>query len=296
MRITFHIRWRDVVAIRLLHAFCVGMAVLSSVSCLKYDMDNGSATRQRISSSVKSIRQSRSYTPTDADITVYVTATSGASGSESLVFQNKVFGWNGYRLMGDTDWPAQGGNYHFYGSNAPTEYRISGTSVWADGGQDVICAYVASPVWGGVNTLAFKHIFGRIGSATLSVESGWTLSDVSVTINAVIGGTYDIRTGYGHTDVTGWKELVYMSGFSVVPANVGTVDINAFLVPGEYQVTASWRATSGGTTQEFFDMSTTITVVAGESQDISVTLGGKLTISTAIASWDPGTINVSETS
>ena len=143
--------------------------------------------------------------------------------------------------------------------------------------------------------MSFKHIFGCIGRVTLVAESDWSISDVSVTIEAVTGGTYDIHTGDGHADRTGWSELVTESAYAIAPSAPGTWDLGVFLVPGTYQVTASWKATSGSFVDSYRDMSATVTVRAGESQDITVTLGGRLVFSTSVVGWD-GPINVSEES
>lgn len=292
---TVHIRWNGAVAARLLQVLFVGISILSTESCSKRETDEKVAVRIQESGSSKNDRQNIVLTSNVADISVYLTTTSGTSGAESLVFQNRFLQKNGYCFFGDVPWPAQGGVYHFYGSNVPTEYHSGGTCVWADGSQDVVCAYLASPTWGAVNVLLFKHIMGRIGSATLSIEEGWTVSDVSVTISAVTGGTFDIRAGYGHDDGTGWKDKVHVEGFSVVPESAGTVDIGAYLVPGVYQVTASWRAAKGSISQQFTDMSSSLTIVAGESQDISVTLGGIFMVNASVSPWD-GTVNISEES
>lgn len=251
--------------------------------------------RSAAQSGVRTMRTSGVFSPSDIE-RMYVTVSQGTVGSESLVFQNRLFFWNGHGFVGEQKWPVQGPQYRFYVSSVPAEFRTGGTVLWADGTSDVVCAYSPSPTWGAVNVMSFKHIFGCIGRVTLAVESGWSISDVSVTIEAVTGGTYDMRTGDSHADRTGWSELVTESAFAIVPSAPGTWDLGAFLVPGTYQVTASWKATSGSFVDSYRDMSATVTVRAGESQDITVTLGGRLVFSSSVVGWEDEPINVSEES
>lgn len=241
--------------------------------------------RSAAPSGVRTMRTSGVSSPSDID-RMYVTVSKGTVGSESLVFQNQLFFWNGYNFLGEQDWPSQGPQYRFYASSVPTEFRSGGTVLWADGTSDVVCAYSGNPTWGAINVMSFAHIFGCIGTVSLSAEPGWSISAVSVTIEAVTGGTYDIRSGDGHTDRTGWSELVTESGYAINPPAPGTRSLNAYLVPGTYQVTASWTATAGAVSQSYEDLSARITVRAGESVDVLITLGGRLAFTTTAREWN----------
>ena len=282
-----------------LASLCLGCLLLSCEGTKDDPSDSGralktSAARMALRpQGAGSVRQAAtlrsSGTPTVSTLQeMYVTVSRGTAGSESLVFQNELFFWDGHRFLGERDWPASGTQYRFYASSVPMEFRSGGTVLWADGTTDVGCAYSGSPVWGAVNVMSFEHVFGRIGRVTLLAESGWSISDVSVTVEAVTGGTYDIRGGKGHDDRTGWSELVTESACPIAPASPGTADLGLYLVPGTYQLTARWTATAGGVTQSYQDMSASVTVVAGRSSDVTLTLGGKpeLSVSVSLSAWD----------
>ena len=225
---------------------------------------------------------------------VFVTTTRGGVGSETLVFQNEIFSWNGARFVGQKKWPAQANDYHMYASSVPAEFRSGGTVVWADGSSDVVCGYCGDAVWGAVNSFSLEHVFGLLDTVTLVAEPGWTLSNLSVTIDALTGGTYDIRKGASSQNP--WSEVVTESALSIIPTSPGSRDVGLFLIPGTYRVSAEWRATYGSSTCDYSDMSASLEITAGKSTDVTITLGGEMTLSVSLLDWDTPIINVSETS
>lgn len=229
---------------------------------------------------------------------MYVTTTVGTVGSESLHFQNVRFGYNASAgvFLGDADWPEKSLPCHVYASNAPMLFHAGGTTVWADGRQDVVCAYAGSPVWGSAVGMEFSHVFARLRNMTLQAEEGWTVTDISVSLEAGTSGTYDIRGGDGHADGTGWSDVLTEDVTGITGGVTGVTQFQCFVVPGTYLVRVSWTASiAGGADQSWSGMVAPLTLAAGEETDVTLSLGGAMYLSTSVAAWDD-TVTVSEES
>ena len=230
---------------------------------------------------------------------MYVTATTGTAGSEALHFQNVRFGYNSVTgaFLGEADWPAKGSSCHLYASNAPMLFHQGGTTVWADGRQDIVCAYVSSPTWGSAVEMDFAHVFARLGKMVIVADEGWTVSDVSVVMEAGTAGTYDIRGGYGHTDGTGWSDVQGEDVTGITGGVTGTTQFQCFVVPGTYLVRVSWTAESaGGGAQSWSGMVAPLTLSAGSETDVTLSLGGSMYLSASVAPWDDESYTVNEES
>ena len=107
-------------------------------------------------------------------------------------------------------------------------------TVEAENTEDVVCACLVSPVFQGSNTLAFKHLFGRIG--TVSVQSPYTVSNFQMSLVPRTGGVYRLRNGR-------WLSTTSGSSTSIAPNGVGSQENDLWLVPGEYLCTVSFTIT-----------------------------------------------------
>lgn len=204
-------------------------------------------------------------------------AVTGSAGSETAVWTNAAFsdGDSDSKFTGDKYWPLTNDNpYRFYASNAALTHSAAGNTVTVDTGTDVVCAYLDSPTYKDVNTLTFDHVFARIGNMTVSAESGYTITGVSIRITPKVSGTYNLRTGSGQTDGTGWSATSDGSAVELANATPGTKENNVFLVPGRYTLTASWTATRGQYTETFTDKTQDVDIVGGSVNSITTTLGG----------------------
>ena len=220
-----------------------------------------------------------------------VSAVTGSAGSDTAVWTNAAFsdGDSDSKYTGDKYWPLTNDNpYRFYASNATLAYSAAGNTVTVDTDTDVVCAYLDSPTYKDVNTLSFEHVFARIGDMTVNAASGYTITGVSIRITPKVSGTYNLRTGSGQTDGTGWSETSDGSVVELANATPGTKSNNVFLVPGRYTLTASWTATRGGYTQTFTDKTQDVDIVGGSVNSIITTLGGlaqDLQFSVSVNAW-----------
>ena len=223
----------------------------------------------------------------------YAAATTGAAGSEVSAWSSTEFTKSGDSYIGGKYWPISNPGYHFYASNCPLVFHAGGSLVQASNNADVICAYKATPSYKEDNTLVFKHIFARIGVVTAHAQDGYTLSNVSIRISPQTGGKYNLRTGDGKTDGTGWSELTTGSAVELTSGAIGSKDIDLYLVPGTYTLTATWTATRGDYVETFTAKTTQVNLEGSKISNLTATLGGQavaVKITVSVSDWSSGNL------
>lgn len=227
-----------------------------------------------------------------------VSCTTGAAGSEVSVWNNAAFHRSGDRFVsgdGGHCWPAIDLGYHFAASNAALSFSPSGTTVSATNATDVVCAYLPDPTFNAANTLQFKHIFARLCDVTFSALDGYSISGISVTLTPKTGGTYNLRTGNGRTDGTGWSDMVEGSAVPIAAATPGTQANDLYLVPGTYTLSASWTASKGAFTRTYSNKTCEVSLVGGSCNSITASLTGNATeveYSVGVTAWGSNTIAI----
>ena len=220
----------------------------------------------------------------------YVTAVTGSAGSESSVWNSVEFsqvpGSSPATYTGNKYWPVSADpGYKFYGSNVALNFAADGTYVNASNATDVVCSYLSSPTYKQKNTLNFEHIFARLGTVTIAAIPGYTLSEIDIKVTPNIGGRYNIRTGSGQTDDTGWSDLTV--GSAIVIGSVTGANVNSlWLVPGNYTLTASWSSTDlGGNTIIHNNKIAEVSLMKGAVNNISLALGGDISVGIDISEF-----------
>ena len=224
-------------------------------------------------------KASSGTTETTSLTSFYVSAVTGSAGSESSAFNSTQFsqvqGSSPATYKGSKMWPSSDQSYKFYASNRPLTFNAAGTTVSATNTTDVVCAYLTNGTYKTKNTLTFEHIFARFGRVDVAAESGYTISNISIRITPKTGGTYNLRTGAGKTDGTGWSSVT--TGSATVVANATGANANdIYLVPGTYEVKATWTATQGGTSITYTDKVVSVPIVGGKTNVVSIVLGGEI--------------------
>ena len=248
-------------------------------------------------------------------------ATTGSAGSESSAWNNVTFTTDGASTptyTGGKYWPNENPSYHFYAvtvsegaASAPDlSFAAGGTTLTADGSKDVVCAYFpyAAGSYKSKNALAFRHIYARLSTVKVNAHAAYAISNVTVSlVNVKTGGTYNLRTGSGQTDGTGWSALTPASpGDTQIYANSGTIaaggnhtgaDNDLYLVPGTYSVKATWTASKDDYTQTFtaITSSAPVSIVGGQINTIECLLTGSATelqFSVSLAPWGANAINL----
>lgn len=257
--------------------------------------------------------------------------TQGSAGSETnaspcwnnIVFTSDGAGTPTYTASPKKYWPLSNPNYNVYaaaatnGSAAAAAAEVSdltfaagGTTISLAAGvdKDVICAYepIADITWKTKNTLAFEHIFARVSTVKVSAVAPCAISNVTIVItNPKTGGTYNLRTGHGQNDGTGWSSLVPASGIQTVYTNAGSIASGSnhtganndfYIVPGTYTLTASWTASVDDYSQTYNNMTSTgtIAIQGGKINAIECNLSGdptEVTFGVSISEWGANTIS-----
>ena len=235
-----------------------------------------------------------------------VSAAKGTPGSETEVWTNVAFSKSGDVFSGGKFWPFSDESYCFYAANAPLAFQAAGGKIAAANAttaadKDIVAAYLpygttstTTAVYMEENTLTFRHIFARIGSVTVSAKSGYTVDNISISITPKISGDYNIRTGEGHTDATGWSSTSNGSPVGIAYATPGTKTNNLYLVPGTYTLTLGWRATKGEYVKTYSGVTKDVDIEKGNVNTISCTLGGQaqeIVIAVALNPWTSATVN-----
>lgn len=227
-----------------------------------------------------------------------VNCVTGTPGSETQVWSNASFTKSGSTFVSNHYWPANSISYAFYATNASSmTFNAAGPTISATNTTDIVCAYLSSPNYKETNVLTFKHIFARLGNVTLSAESGYTITGISLTLKPKTGGTYNLRTGYGYTDGTGWSSLTEGSVASIANGMPGTKSNDLYLVPGDYELTATWTATKGGYSNTYTNRVYTVSIVGGKVNTITASLGGDaadINFTVSVLSWGSNAIACGE--
>lgn len=186
----------------------------------------------------------------------YVSASTGTMGSSDTYKWSSIqFNKSNGEFTGGKYWPDTNPNYHFYASNvsmtctansAPT---IAVTSI----DKDIVCAVCATPTHKATNALSFEHIFARLGSVTVNGPGeGYSLLTVSIMITPKNKGTYNIYSGNGKTDASGWTDTATTLSATEIAASDGQTKSNdIYLLPGSYTLTAKYTLTKGDYRREF---------------------------------------------
>jgi len=205
----------------------------------------------------------------------YASATTGTSGSETESWTSVEFTRNGDLYTGGKYWPLSNPGYHFYGSNCPLTFTAAGNTIQATTDQDIVCGYLSSSGYKSANSLTFRHIFARLGTLTVNEKDGYAISNVSITITPKTGGTYNLRTGDGRYNGTGWSNLTTGAAVELTNGTPGSKDSDLYLVPGSYTLTATWTATRGEYVETFTAKTREVELLAGTVINISTILGGR---------------------
>lgn len=203
-----------------------------------------------------------------------VTATTGTSGAEVPAWENVTFsGWEIF--TGGKWWPETDPGFRFYAANNPISLVHGEAVLQVQNTSDAVVAYLPNPAYKTVNNITFQHIFARLRNISVSVDPGYTLSDVSVCLTPKTGGVFHIASGYGQSNGTGWSDVTDGTVQQLSESTGGNKQIDLYLVPGEYVLIASWTATKGDFSITHTNKRYVASLVGGKENNLSITLFGE---------------------
>ncbi len=205
---------------------------------------------------------------------LYVNCVIGIPGvSERTVFNVSFSGEE--EFSGNQYWPPVDPGYKFYASNVPLSPGFSGPSLTCDTTQDytdIIVASCLSPEYRTVNELVFEHILAKTGICTAEAPARYTISGLSVMFKPAFSGKYNLYSGYGKIDGSGWSDIV--EGDRIPMRS------DMLLIPGEYELDVSYTLSRGLYCEKFTKKAKVVlsggfvnnlTLALPEGNDIDVT-------------------------
>jgi len=222
----------------------------------------------------------------------------------------------GDRYASGKFWPAADPGYRFY-AVYPAETPMTalegdaGATITANASVDMLAASLVpeapATLYKQVNTLAFNHIFACLNTVEVKALDGYTISDFTISITPVTSATYNIKTGWGDA-ATAERNFTPASESNVAIYTLGSE--NAFpetadehgektsssnpgmlLVPGTYQLSATWTATHGGVTRTYEDKRVAVVLQPGKLNIVKARLGAQIMFNVTVAAWDANTID-----
>jgi len=287
---------------RLFVLLSVGVVALMACSCNREGLDAG--TMDEIVFDVDGVSieaevATKVSVVTDADLTsngFAVNCVKGSAGSDTQVWSNAAFTKSGTVWKGDKWWPSSNQSYRFYAVYPSTTmtFAAGGPTIAATNASDFVCAYASAPTYKSSNVLTFNHIFARLKNMTVQALNDYSISNVTISITPKTGGTYNLYSGAGQTNGTGWSSLTSGSATNIANATPGTKTNDLYLVPGSYTLTASWTATKGEYTQTFTGKTVNVSLVAGKTNNITASLTGDATeiqFTVSVVAWADNAVN-----
>ena len=278
--------------------YALPLIVLAVVSCGK----EGTMITDEICFTAEGSFEAEVKTRATAEVTSLasfsVNAVSGTMGSSETSVFNAVFDkdGSGSDYKGGKYWPSTDQSYKFYASNVSMTPASGGPTIAATNATDAVCAVLSNPTYRSSNQLKFNHVFARIGSCNISAPDGYAVSDLAVKITPKTGGTYNLYTGDGKTDGTGWSDVSTGVDTVIASGTGSTADNGLYLIPGNYTLTATYTLAKGDYT-ESFTKTASVDIVGGKVNNISAALPAgnaeQITFTVSVAAW--GTNDITAT-
>lgn len=209
-----------------------------------------------------------------------VTATTGST-SETQVsnFGNVSFTKSNNVWKGGKYWPASNPSYHFYAANMSMTHTTNGQTVSPQNANtDIVVGYLVNPTYKQSNALTMNHIFAQIGTTTITAPSGFTVTDLKVSVAPKTSGTYNLKSGTWTTKGNAGSAQ-YLVGTSSSGASISTAggntnggDKDLWLVPDTYTLTVSYKLVAGGVSSDTISKTASVTIAQGKNNNISATL------------------------
>ena len=216
-----------------------------------------------------------------------VSMTEGTPGQDASVWDNVTFSKDtNNAFTAGYYWPVSKGTYNFYAANTDIAHSSEDTYLLVkSASSDIVCGKAESAEYKKAVSMTLFHPFARIYATSVSASSGYSLSNISITIVPMVpdseGGTkYHISTGT-------WDSGT--AGAGVTLSNSTGDTTNDFLMlPGKYKLHAVWTATINGYSETFENDSAELQIKAGKKTRIRCVLGGKaseLKFGITVAAW-----------
>ena len=217
-------------------------------------------------------------------------------------------------------WPATDPQYSFY-AVYPSSYAI--TRDVTDGANislvnvssDVIAAKAVHPDVGSlykqVNDLNFQHILACLDNVNVKALDGYSIDNLVIRMTPVKTADYNIKLEWGAaaTANRNYDSSSAQAIYTLVPEGenpnpFGDADANGektsssspdlLLVPGNYELSATWTVTQGvapdAVSRTYTDKRVRVQLDPGKKSTVTVRLGAQIMFDVSVTAWDTATI------
>ena len=254
----------------------LGAALVGLAACNKQETASVSADFDEIAFVTRTAetRGTGVAEATTANLTQFnVIATSGAA-TQTKVWDDGVFtGSQGGNYTGGKYWPAESVSWNFFASNAPMTFAASGTTIAvANCDSDIVAEYLEGATYKAANALTFEHILCQLGTVQMKAPEGYTVTDLKVSLQPIYAGTYDMKADTWQRGIA--SAAVYVvgaasAGIAITAADNSytSADNDLWLLPGQYQLTASYTIAKGDWSNSY-EKHASVVLVQGQNNNL----------------------------
>ena len=259
------------------------MASLLLVSCIKISEDTTSSAEIAIlfKTGDAGIKGGAEATDQIELESFYVSAMNRDTGIAPPDWQNISFWKEGSNYFGKKYWDIDNKCFSFFASNIMMSFEHGDPEISVTNRRDALYSSIANPLYKDINTLAFEHVFAKIGSVSVEPATGCTIKEVSISMTPKTAGTYDLLTAQWSSTEEG--ELLTIS----CPAPWFEIE-NLLLIPTEYELSFEWEILTEEGMSSLRRTRKNITFNKGVATSIICTLGdeNEVSLKTNTEEWD----------
>ncbi len=217
------------------YCLILGAALVGLAACNKQESASVSADFDEIAFVTRTAetRGTGVAEATTANLTQFnVIATSGAA-TQTKVWDDGVFtGSQGGNYTGGKYWPAESVSWNFFASNAQMSFAASGTTIAVSNcDSDIVAEYLEGATYKAANALTFEHILCQLGTVQMKAPEGYTVTDLKVSLQPM------------------------------------SADNDLWLLPGQYQLTASYTIAKGDWSNSY-EKHASVVLVQGQNNNL----------------------------
>lgn len=257
--------------------YILGLAVVGLMACNKPQEQNAVDFNEIMFTTAAPATRATGVTEvTTNTLTQFNVIASTGTASQTPVWSDGVFtGTPGGNFTGGKYWPAETVSYNFYASNATMTFASSGATIAvSDSDSDIVAEYLEGAAYKTSNALTFDHILCQVGTVTMKAPAGYDVTNLKVSLQPIYSGTYNMKSDAWTRGSA--SSAVYVVGTAnagvTVPANPQayvSADNDLWLVPGQYQLTASYTIAKGDWSNSY-TKNATVTLLQGVNNNLGL--------------------------
>lgn len=248
------------------HILILGACALALMACNKVQTDGPEAdfsdnqivftTRAEAGTRATGVTEVGNGQNGTQELTSFNVIASKGTSNQTAYFTDGVFtGTYNTSYKGGKYWPADEtttDTWNFYASNATMTFNPSGATIAvSDCNVDVVAEYKSNASYRQSNNLVFDHILCQLATVTMKAPEGYTVNNLTVTIVPVFNGVYNMVTNTWQVGTPAATATTIFSANLTEGGQATSSDNDLWLLPGRYQVHASYTLVKGEFSKEY---------------------------------------------